>query len=281
MLTSLTSTLGPYLPALISLVVLPLVGALLNWALWWDTPAHWDAFAAKYPGRARVIRVLRAVFPHLRKALAAWRDAQTAKSQSGSADVATLAFLGAVGAVLLSGAVLVGCPRPTPPSDGGTSTPAAWTDTASVVLHALAWALPAAEVVVDATVPQPARAAVDRAIAGTVEAATGLQSALDAYTARGGDRCVAYAAVGGLTRAFVVLAQTLADQGIALGSTLTPIVQSLGAIADQLVPACQVDAGFASAGDATGRALRAIEADAAAHGRMLRPVLDGLRPVTP
>jgi len=39
--------------------------------------------------------------------------------QSGSADVATLAFLGAVGALLLSGAVIVGCPRPTPPSDGG------------------------------------------------------------------------------------------------------------------------------------------------------------------
>ena len=282
MLTSLASAVAPYAPALISLVVLPLVGALLNWGLWWDTPAHWDAFAAKYPGRARAIRVLRAVFPHLRKALAAWRDAQAVKGQSGSVDVATMAYLGAVAAVLLSGAVLVGCPRPTPPSDGGTSTPTAWTDTASVVLHALAWALPAAEVVVDATVPDPARAVVDRAIAGTREAATGLQSALDAYNARGGDRCAAYAAVGGLTRAFVVLAQTLADQGIALGTTLTPIVESLGAVADQLVPACQSDAGFASAGDATGRTLRAIEADAAAHGRVLRPALDGLRPaVTP
>jgi hypothetical protein len=199
--------------------------------------------------------------------------------QSGRAALSALLVL-VVGftAVLPLCVALTGCLRPTPPSDGGTSTPAAWTDTASTVLHALAWALPAAEVIVDATVPEPQRAVVDRAIAGTVEAATGLQSALDAYVARGGDRCAAYAAVGGLTRAFVVLAQTLADQGIALGTTLTPIVQSLGAIADQLVPACQADAGFASAGDATARTLRAIEADAAAHGRVLRPVLDGLHP---
>ena len=116
MLTSLASALGPYAPALVSLVVVPLVGALLNWALWWDTPEHWDAFAAAHPTQALAVRALRAVFPHARKLLAAWRDAQTAKSQSGAADVAALALV-----VGLAALALVGCPH-LPPVSGCAPT---------------------------------------------------------------------------------------------------------------------------------------------------------------
>jgi len=278
----LLASLSPYAPYLVSLVVLPVVGALVNWALWWDTPAHWDAFAAKYPARAGVIRVLRAVFPHLRKIVATWRDAQTARyartlppSQSGRASISALMIF-ALSLPMLG----AHCPPPAP-SDGGTANPSAWADTVRVVLSTLAWALPAARGIVDALVPAAAQPVVDRAFAAVADAAVHLRIALDAYLARGGDRCAAYAAVGLCTTALVGLAQTLTDNGIALGSTLIPVVQSLGAVTDSLVPACQSDAGFASAGDSINVRLRAIETGAMSRGIVLRPALDNLHPVTP
>lgn len=67
-------TLRPYWPMLMALVGYPLITAALNWALWWDTPEHWDAFVASHPRAALAVRILRACSPHLRKVVVAYRD---------------------------------------------------------------------------------------------------------------------------------------------------------------------------------------------------------------
>ena len=67
-------TLRPYWPMLMALVGYPLLTAALNWALWWDTPEHWDAFVASHPRAALAVRILRACSPHLRKVVVAYRD---------------------------------------------------------------------------------------------------------------------------------------------------------------------------------------------------------------
>lgn len=67
-------TLRPYWPMLMALVGYPLITAALNWWLWWDTPEHWDAFVARQPRAAVAVRILRAVGPHLRKVVVAYRD---------------------------------------------------------------------------------------------------------------------------------------------------------------------------------------------------------------
>lgn len=185
---------------------------------------------------------------------------------------------------LFLAASLIGatCQPPPPPSDGGgvVVTPSGWTDTVSTVLRTIGWAIPAAQAITDALVPATARPVVDRTFAAVQDAAGRLQTALDAYNARGGDRCEAYAAVGGVTTAMVALAQVLADNGIALGNTLVPVIQSLGAVTDQLVPACQLDAGYASVGERPMLQVRSIEASAMSRGIVLRPALDNLRPVS-
>ena len=174
------------------------------------------------------------------------------------------------------------CQPPPPPSDGGgvVVTPSGWTDTASTVLRTIQWAIPAAQAITNALIPAVARPVADRAFLAVQEAAGRLQTALDAYNARGGDRCAAYAAVGGVTTAMVGLARVLADNGIGLGNTLIPVIQSLGAVTDQLVPACQRDAGYASVGEGAMVQVRAIEASAMSRGVVLRPALDNLRPVS-
>lgn len=130
--------------------------------------------------------------------------------------------------------------------------------------------------IVDSLIPAASRPVADRAFVAVQDASTRLQTAVDAYTARGGDRCAAYAAVGGVTTAMVGLAQVLADNGVGMGSTLIPVIQSLGAVADQLVPACQSDAGYASVGEGVMVRVHAIETSASARGLVLRPVLDNL-----
>ena len=70
----------PYWPLILAAVVWPIIGAALSWWLWWDTPAHWNAYAAAHPGRALAIRALRTVSPHLRKLVVAWRDYAAARS---------------------------------------------------------------------------------------------------------------------------------------------------------------------------------------------------------
>jgi len=182
--------------------------------------------------------------------------------------------------LFLAASLMVASCHPTPPpSDAGVSTPSAWTDTVATVLHTIAWSIPAAQLIVGNLVPADVRPVVDRSFVAVQDAAGRLQTALDAYNARGGDRCVAYAAVGGVTTAMVSLAQVLANNGIGMGNTLIPVIQSLGAVVDQLVPACQRDAGYASIGEGPMVQVRVIETSAMAQGRVLRPVLNNLRPV--
>ena len=171
-------------------------------------------------------------------------------------------------------AFALGCTPPAPVDGGVAVTPGGWTSTARVVLDTLRWAIPAARAITDVVVPEPARTQVGRALDATGEAARELTAAVDAYELRGGDRCAAHAAVGGLHRALVGLARVLADNGIALGTTLERVVDGVASIADALIPACDRDAGWASAGDRANAELRAI-----ATGRVLRRVLDDLRPL--
>lgn len=70
----------PYWPLILALVVWPLVSAALTYALWWDTPARWDAFVAAHPRAAFAVRILRAMSPHLRKLVIAWRDLAASRS---------------------------------------------------------------------------------------------------------------------------------------------------------------------------------------------------------
>lgn len=169
--------------------------------------------------------------------------------------------------------------RPSPvPDDGPVSTPSAWTDTARTVLSTLRWAVPAAKVVVGALVADPGRAVVVRALDAVTDAAGRLDAAVAAYDARGGDRCAAKAAVAGVRAALVSAAQVLADHGIALGVVLERVVDAAAALVDELVPGCDPDAGWQSAGRATDAELRAIELRATSRGAVLRRDLDNLRP---
>lgn len=175
---------------------------------------------------------------------------------------------------------LHGCPpRPLPVDGGPAVTPSSWTDTARVVVRTLRWALPAARVILAAVLPSDAGAIVGRALDAVADWTSRLEVALDTYQTRGGDRCVAHASVGGLTSAVVSLAQVLADHGVALGTTLERVADSLGALGDELAPACSLDAGWASAGMQVNDRLRAIQNGARARGAVLRHDLDDLRPL--
>ena len=201
--------------------------------------------------------------------------------QRGTVRVGVLVSLsGAILVATLAGALLTACPGPVTPVDGGPAvTPSSWTSTARVVITTLRWALPAARAITDLTVAEPGRTQVARALDAAAQATDRLHDAVDAYEARGGDRCAARAAVGGLQVALVGVAQVLADNGIALGTTLERIVDAVASIADALIPACDADAGWSSAGDASNARLRAIAEGARARGVTLRRVLDDLRPV--
>ena len=201
--------------------------------------------------------------------------------QRGTVRVGVLVSLsGAILVATLAGALLTACPGPVTPVDGGPAvTPSSWTATARVVITTLRWALPAARAITDLTVSEPGRTQVARALDAAAQATDRLHGAVDAYEARGGDRCVARAAVGGLQVALVGVAQVLADNGVALGTTLERIVDAVASIADALIPACDADAGWTSAGDGANARLRAIAEGARARGVTLRRVLDDLRPL--
>ena len=169
--------------------------------------------------------------------------------------------------------------HPQPPSPSTPVQVSTWTDTARVVLTTLRWVVPAAKVAVGAVVSEPGRSIVLRSLDGVAQAADGLQHSLDAYERADGDRCAAKASVAGLSSAIVSLARTLAANGIALGSTIERVADSVGSIADALVPACDRDAGWSSAGVALGVELRRVQSEAVARGRVLRHVLDDLQPM--
>ena len=203
------------------------------------------------------------------------------EGERGTVRVSVLVSLsGAVLVATLAGALLTACPGPVTPVDGGPAvTPSSWTSTARVVITTLRWALPAVRAITDLVVAEPGRTQVARALDAAAQATDRLHGAVDAYEARGGDRCVARAAVGGLQVALVGVAQVLADNGVALGTTLERIVDAVASIADALIPACDADAGWSSAGDASNARLRAIAEGARARGVTLRRVLDDLRPM--
>jgi len=176
--------------------------------------------------------------------------------------------------------VLAAACRPAPVPDDGApaATPSGWTDTARTVLSTLSWAVPGAKLITDAILPEPARTIVGRALTAVGDAAEGLDVAVAAYEARGGDRCAAKAAVAGVRASLVAAAQTLADNGIALGRVLERVADSAAAVVDELVPACDADAGWRSEGRATNAELREVELRATARGAVLRRDLDNLRP---
>ena len=275
----------------------PVVSALLLVALRARTPEQWVALGERSPRVQGVVRLLRAVGLDPAKALSALSQIVTGRAparavavadalapretqappppppsgQSGRVNLASLLVL-----LVVSGALLR-CPGPTPPIDGGPAvTPSSWTATARVVLSTLRFALPAARAITDVVVAEPGRTQVARALDAAAQAAQRMDAAVTAYETAGGDRCAARAAVAGLHVALVAVAQTLADNGIALGTTLEHVVDGVASIADALVPACDADAGWSSAGDASNATLRAIAAGA---GRPLSRVLDDLRPL--
>lgn len=175
---------------------------------------------------------------------------------------------------------LTACTPPSPPSDGGIPvvTPSDWTRTAHLAVTVGRGLIVVARPIVEAAAQDPGRTRARRAFDAADQALVGLGVALDAYEARGGDRCAAYAATGASIVALHELALVLADNGIALGVPLGRVVDMVASIADTLVPACQVDAGFASAGANANAALRAIEQAAHARGVILRRDLDGIEP---
>jgi len=284
----------------------PIVSALLIIALRTRSPEEWIAMGERSPRVQGVIRLLRAVGLDPAKALSALAQIVTGRARAvqiadtiappapskvpapiqregerGSVRVSVLVSLsGAVLVATLAGALLAACPGPVTPVDGGPAvTPSSWTSTARVVITTLRWALPAARAITDLTVAEPGRTQVARALDAAAQATDRMHGAVDAYEARGGDRCAARAAVGGLQVALVGVAQVLADNGIALGTTLERIVDAVASISDALIPACDADAGWAGAGDASNARLRAIAEGARARGVTLRRVLDDLRPL--
>ncbi len=197
--------------------------------------------------------------------------------QSGRAHLGALVVLLVVG--LGAGALLQGCPPP-PPSDGGTPvvTPSEWTRTARIATTVGRGLIPVAQVIVEATTTDPGRTQARRAFAAADAALTGLDRALDAYDARGGDRCAAHAAAGAAVVALTELAEVLAANGIALGVPLGRVVDLVGSVVDTLVPACNLDAGWASAGRSANTTLLGIERDARSRGVILRRDLDRITP---
>lgn len=99
----------PYWPLILALVVWPLVSAALTYALWWDTPARWDAFVAAHPRAAFAVRILRALSPHLRKLVIAWRDLAASRSALPLSALAEK-----------TGALVVSETRPADPADEDT-----------------------------------------------------------------------------------------------------------------------------------------------------------------
>lgn len=202
-------------------------------------------------------------------------DPQRGSARVGALLSLCLAILVACGL----GAMLAGCP-PVPPSDGGTPvvTPSGWSQTARLAVTVGRGLLPVAGAIVEATTQDPGRTIARRAFVVADDSLAGLGRALDAYDARGGDRCAAYAAAGAAGVALAELADVLAANGIALGVPLGRVVDLVASVVDTLVPQCQLDAGFASAGRAANERLLTIERAARSRGVILRRDLDAIEP---
>lgn len=163
--------------------------------------------------------------------------------------------------------------------DAAVVTPRSWVDVARPVLVVVRWAVPAAKLVISATVQDPGKTLVLRALDAVADAAVRLETALDVYVARGGDQCLTFALIGGLGEALIQVTQVLADHDIALGVVFERVTDGVWSLLDTLIPACQHDAGFASAGASGNARIRQIQNDARARGAVLRHLLDDLRPL--
>lgn len=171
-------------------------------------------------------------------------------------------------------------PLPAPPSDGGVPavTPSGWTRTAHLAATVGRGLVAVARPVVDALTEDPGRTRAARAFDATDDALAGLDRAVTAYEARGGDACAAYAAAGAAAVALRELTDVLADNGLAIGVPLGRVVDLVASVADGLIPSCQRDAGWASAGAAANAHQRDVEARARLRGALLRRDLDAIAP---
>lgn len=168
--------------------------------------------------------------------------------------------------------------NPPPPTDGGPVTnPSSWTDTARTVIEAAGWVIPAAKLVTDHLLTDPARTIVGRSLDGVGEWVARLTHALDAYTEAGGDSCPSHAAALGLRVALMDACRVLIEQGFALGRPIERIIDGLGTLIDNIVPAC-ADAGWASARREMDSQVNVWVQAQEAQGRVLRRDLDNLTP---
>lgn len=222
--------------------------------------------------------VLSGLALHLPVAASAWRTV-AAVPVVGAAVRRAVASIAAASLALVCLVGPVGCtPHPVPPSDATVQVQSSWTQEARLVLSTVSWVSPAARAVLQVVLPDPARAIVGRALDAVDDAATRLGAAVDAYEARGGDRCAAHAASGAVVVALEELAAVLVDHGVAFGVPLGRLLDGAASLVDELAPACAVDAGWSGAGDGANAAVRALEDGARRRGVMLRRDLDNLTP---
>lgn len=183
---------------------------------------------------------------------------------------------------LLASLSPLGClpPQPIPPSDGGipTVTPSGWTRAAHLSATVGRGLIAVARPIVAAIAVDPGATRAARAFDAADDALVALDHAATAYEARGGDACAAYAAAGAASVALRELTDVLADNGFAIGVPIGRIVDLVASLVDTLIPACQRDAGWASAGAAANAHQRTVEASARLRGVILRRDLDRIAP---
>lgn len=175
-----------------------------------------------------------------------------APGQSGRAGLGALVM-----AAALSALCLVACPKPTP---GPVVTPSGIVATLDSIAAVL-------DVLVDALRPLVLRALPDAAQRPVAISLTGFETAARAWlagretwTARGADRCEAYALSGALTDATRQLVVDLGRAGVGWGPDLAALLTSLGRLTDRLIGPCaaSTDGGALASSGRTGDAVRAL-----------------------
>ena len=189
---------------------------------------------------------------------------------------------GTMAALSLLVQVGIGCtPQPVPPSDGGpvVVTPSSWVRTARLSVTIGRGLIIPARVIVEAAVSEPGLTRARRAFDVTDRALGGLDLALTAYEARGGDACAVYAASGAAAIALQELAAILVEEGFSFGAPLGRVLDMVASVVDTLVPRCDAaDAGFHSAGRAANTHVSELERRARLRGVILRRDLDRIAP---
>jgi len=75
--------LHPVIKGVLLAILVPFVGAIINWFTWKGTPEEWAAYRLAHPKMATAILLLRMALPHLRKipAIAAFIPPESAPAQ--------------------------------------------------------------------------------------------------------------------------------------------------------------------------------------------------------